>query len=65
MSQTCYSLDAPIQNTLKPGKDDKNGDTMYDLVECKVDDSEYQKLQRSLMKDHLVDTIKRYLSPHE
>jgi len=65
MSQQCFSLDSPIENTLKPGKDDSRGDTMYDLVECKVDDSEYQKQQRSLMKDHLVDTLRRYLTPHE
>ena len=38
---------------------------MYDIVQYKVDETEYEKTQRLLMKEHLISTLRRYLSPHE
>ena len=65
IDQECFSLDAEINNTLKPNSGTNNLDTMYALVEAKTDDIEFNQLQRTFMKDDLVKTLKRYLSPHE
>ena len=64
MSQVTFSLDAEIQNTNKPNSSNRK-DTMYNIVEGKVDETEYERTQRLLMKDHLIGTLRRYLSPHE
>ncbi len=65
ISQQCFSLDAEIANTLKPNSGDKSTETSYNLISAKYDDVEYRELQSHLMKDDLVSTLKRYLSPHE
>jgi RNA polymerase primary sigma factor len=65
MSQQCFSLDAEIANTLKPNSGIKNAETSYNLISAKYDDVEYRELQSHLMKDDLVSTLRRYLSPHE
>lgn len=65
MSQVTFSLDAEVQNTYKPNSSTNRKDTMYDIVEGKVDETEYERTQRLLMKDHLIGTLRRYLSPHE
>lgn len=66
MRQVTYSLDAEVQNSHKPNSDSKRKDSMYDIVEGKVvDETEYEKTQRLLMKEHLIDSLKRYLLPHE
>ena len=65
MAQVTFSLDAEVKNTLKPNSSTSRKDTMYDIVEGKVDETEYQRTQRLLMKDHLIGTLRRYLSPHE
>lgn len=64
-SQECFSLDAEIHNTLKPNSGTKNMDTMYALLHSKTDDSEYDQLQRTFLRDDLIKSIKRYLSPSE
>ena len=64
-SQQCFSLDAEIVNTLKPNSGDKNGETSYNLFSAKYDDVEYRELQSHFMKEDLVNTLKRYLPPHE
>lgn len=65
MQQAAFSLDAEVQNTYKPNNSNSRKDTMYDLVASKVDETEYEKTQRLLMKEHLISTLRRYLSPHE
>ena len=65
MQQASFSLDAEVQNNFKPNSSTTRKDTMYDIVASKVDESEYEKTQQSLMKEHLISTLRRYLSPHE
>jgi DNA-directed RNA polymerase sigma subunit (sigma70/sigma32) len=65
ISQAALSLDAEIQNSKKPNKGSTRRDTMYDVVVSKVDETEYETTQRILMKEHLISTLKRYLTPHE
>lgn len=38
---------------------------MSDIIASKVDDMEDGSTQRSLMKEHLIGTLRQYLSPHE
>jgi len=65
MSQVTFSLDAEVQNHHKPNSASSRKDTMYDIVEGRVDETEYERTQRLLMKEHLIGTLKQYLSPHE
>jgi len=65
MSQVTFSLDAEVQNHHKPNSASSRKDTMYDIVEGRVDETEYERTQRLLMKEHLIGTLRRYLSPHE
>jgi RNA polymerase primary sigma factor len=65
MGQVTFSLDAEVRNTLKPNSGNSRKDTMYDIVEGTVDETEYERTQRLLMKEHLIGTIRRYLLPHE
>ena len=64
MGQVTFSLDAELENTRKPQSNHRK-DTMYDIVEGQVDETEYEKAQRMLMKEHLIKTLRQYLSPHE
>mmetsp|Transcript_17759 Transcript_17759/g.42775 ORF Transcript_17759/g.42775 Transcript_17759/m.42775 type:complete len:633 (+) Transcript_17759:168-2066(+) len=66
MQQATFSLDAEVQNNLKPNSNtNSRRDTMYDIVEGKVDETEFERTQRLLMKEHLIVTLKKFLSPHE
>jgi DNA-directed RNA polymerase sigma subunit (sigma70/sigma32) len=66
MRQVTYSLDAEVTNSHKPNSDSSRKDCMYDILEGKVvDETEYEKTQRLLMKEHLIDSLKRYLLPQE
>lgn len=65
MGQVTFSLDAEVQNQHKPNSASSRRDTMYDIVEGRVDETEYERTQRLLMKEHLIVTLKQYLSPHE
>mmetsp|Transcript_22224 Transcript_22224/g.46561 ORF Transcript_22224/g.46561 Transcript_22224/m.46561 type:complete len:692 (-) Transcript_22224:142-2217(-) len=65
MQQAAFSLDAEVQNTYKPNSSTTRKDTMYDIVAAKVDETEYEKTQRLMMREHLISTLRRYLSPHE
>ncbi|KAL3795024.1 hypothetical protein HJC23_006345 [Cyclotella cryptica] len=66
MQQAAFSLDAEITNSKKPNSGGSSRkDTMYDIVASKVDETEYEKTQRLLMKEHLINTLRRYLTPHE
>jgi len=66
MRQVTYSLDAEVQNRHKPNSDSSRKDNMYDIVEGKVvDETEYERTQRLLMKEHLIDSLRRYLLPQE
>lgn len=66
MQQAAFSLDAELTNSKKPNSGGSTRkDTMYDIVASKVDETEYEKTQRLLMKEHLINTLRRYLTPHE
>ena len=69
MSQKCYSLDQEIQNTLKPGGGGDSRDTMIEIVEskaCKVNAlNDYDRYERTMLREDLVETLRRYLPPQE
>jgi RNA polymerase primary sigma factor len=65
MAQQCFSLDAEIVNTLKPNSGDKSNESTYNLFAAKYDDVELKELQNNFMKEDLVETLRRYLSPPE
>ena len=70
--QQCFSLDASIMNFSNSNTSNKNqrrGDnknTLYDLVACRKEDaSEIDIREEQLTKDDLINSMRRYLSPHE
>lgn len=65
MDQRCYSLDRQISNTRKPMSGDRGGDTLNDLVQSKTDDGEHTKVKRVLLREDLIETLHRHLSPNE
>lgn len=65
LAQECYSLDSNVENTLKPNSGDKSTGTMYDLIDAKSEDEEFKKLDQLFMREDLISTLRRYLSPHE
>jgi len=65
IAQQCFSLDASIENTLKPNSgDSRSNDSRYDLI-----DSKYGNIGGSLetdeLKKDLVDSLRTYLSPDD
>ena len=65
MAQRCYSLDQHIINTKKPMNGDAEKETMYELVSSRVDNSDYNSLQRVFLREDLVETLYRHLSEEE
>lgn len=65
MNQVTFSLDAELENSHKPNSPGSRKDTMYDIISGQVDETEYERTQRLLMKEHLIATLRQYLSPHE
>lgn len=64
IEQRCFSLDQEISNTLKPGSD-SGGETLVEIVESKFVDSDHQQQQRVMLREDLIETLKRHLSPEE
>eukprot|EP00956_Cyclotella_meneghiniana_P007481 scaffold10154_cov63-Cyclotella_meneghiniana.AAC.4 len=66
MQQAAFSLDAEIYNSKKPGSNGSHSKrTMFDIVSSKIDETEYERSQRLIMREHLINTLRRYLTPHE
>jgi RNA polymerase primary sigma factor len=65
MDQQCFSLDAEIQNTLNPNKSGNKKDTMYDIITATYDNVELKQIENDFMKQALIETLRRYLSPFE
>lgn len=66
MQQAAFSLDAEIHNGKKPSSAGGHSRrSMYDIVSTKVDETEFERTQRLLMREHLINTLRRYLTPHE
>jgi RNA polymerase primary sigma factor len=65
LSQQCFSLDAQIENKLNPNKSSTRKDTLHDLLDARYDDVEYRQLQQLFLKEDLIGTLKRYLTPRE
>jgi len=64
MKQQTYSLDQVITNPFKPNSNSRES-TMYDKIAYKCDEYEYTPLENRFMKDDLVKTLRRYLTPRE
>lgn len=64
IAQQCYSLDADIENTLKPNSGDGRKDSRYDIIDAKYGNADYG-LQSNIIKGDLVDTLRTYLSPDD
>jgi len=63
IAQKCFSLDADIENTQKPGGDDsRHKDSRYDIIDGKYGDADYE-VESEILKGDLVDTLRTYLSP--
>merc|ERR1712070_249382 len=60
-----FSLDAELENSYNPNKLGANKDTMYNVLAAKYDNPELKRLQSNFMKEDLVDTLRKYLTPPE
>ncbi len=65
IAQQCFSLDSELENKLNPNKAGTNKDTMHNILAAQYDNAEYSQLKSDFMKEDLVNTLKRYLAPHE
>jgi RNA polymerase nonessential primary-like sigma factor len=65
MDQRCYSLDQEISNTLKPAKGDESKETLIEVVETKAVDDMQNHLERVMLREDLIETLNRHLSPEE
>jgi DNA-directed RNA polymerase sigma subunit (sigma70/sigma32) len=65
MDQRIYSLDQTITNKYKPNSEENEKGTMYELISSITDDGEYEKLQRDYLREDLIDTLNRHLTPSE
>lgn len=65
MSQRCYSLDQQVSNPLKPLTADSDSDTMYELIESRTDDGDYNKQNHSFLREDLIATLRQHLSEEE
>lgn len=64
MAQRCYSLDQQVSNPLKP-LNTNSQDTMYELIESRTDDGDYNKLKHIFLREDLIETLNRHLSPEQ
>lgn len=64
MSQRCYSLDQQMANPLNPMKSDRL-DTMYEMVESRTNDGDYNELKHMFLREDLIAMLKRHLSDEE
>jgi DNA-directed RNA polymerase sigma subunit (sigma70/sigma32) len=65
MAQRCYSLDQTISNPLKPMNAGNDKDTMYELIESRNDDNDYNKIKHVFLREDLIETLNRHLSDEE
>lgn len=64
LEQRCFSLDQEISNTRKPGKE-SDGETLVEIVGSKFEDSDRLQLQRMLLREDLIEALKRHLTTEE
>jgi RNA polymerase primary sigma factor len=65
VQQRCYSLDQEISNTKKPMTANSRRDTLIDIVDSNSDDGEYDKIERLMLREALIETLHRHLTPWE
>lgn len=65
MDQRCFSLDQGITNTKKPMGADRSTDTLIDILDGKTDDGEFDNLKHEFLREDLIETLNRHLSPEE
>lgn len=65
ISQRCFSLDQEINNMYKPMSVSSQRDRIVDILDTKSEDSEERKLNSLLIREHLIETLNRHLSPDE
>ena len=65
MAQRCYSLDQAVSNPLNPMNADNRENTMYDLIESRTDDGDYNKQNHMFLREDLIAMLKKNLSEEE
>jgi len=65
LEQRIYSLDAEITNPMKAGGGNTKKETMYNLINNKFDHVEMETIEAQFMKDDLIRSLRKHLSPHE
>ena len=65
MEQRCYSLDQEISNTKKPNSANSGKETLIGILDSKASDGEYERLDQHFIREDLIETLHRYLSPEE
>lgn len=68
LEQRIYSLDAEITNPLKAGVmkgSREQKETMYNLIYSKFDNGEISEVERKLIKEDLIRSLRRHLKPKE
>jgi DNA-directed RNA polymerase sigma subunit (sigma70/sigma32) len=60
MEQRCYSLDQQINNRNKPNSEQRV-DSLYDVLESKTDDGDFNKVSRKFLREALTESLYRSL----
>ena len=60
MEQRCFSLDQQINNRNKPNSGQRV-DSLYDVLESKTDDGDFNKVSRNLVREALTESLYRAL----
>jgi RNA polymerase primary sigma factor len=65
MELQCFSLDRSVENPLKPMSGDEKSDTLIELIESRTEDDDYVSLKRLMLRQDLIETLRRHLSSEE
>lgn len=65
VAQRCFSLDQEITNTLKPNSVSGRNDRLVDILDTKSEDTDEKKLSSLLIREDIIETLHRQLSPEE
>jgi len=65
MEQQCFSLDQEMTNTRKPMSGDTTKETLIERIDSRSDDGEHDRIKRVLLREDLIETLHRHLTPEE
>jgi RNA polymerase sigma factor (sigma-70 family) len=65
MEQRIHSLDQEIQNMKKPMSGNESANTLIDIIDAKASDECNLELNRVLLREDLIETLRRHLSAEE